>query len=199
MPGGFSVSEMERRSATSPHKHWIMTVVGAVCVALSSAGCSSDQPAVALPTESPAPELPSGLDSLSPTASDAEEIRHVHRQYLLLLERVATMPESERRQQLAEFMTEPQLTRTLKGVAELEAKNLTTYGSVVSTITHLDIRGRTATLKDCRDSSASGLMDKSTGKKINRGVPEDSTKTTLVKGRDGRWRVRETVGLGQGC
>ncbi|WP_395108084.1 hypothetical protein [Actinomadura sp. SCN-SB] len=176
-------------------------LAGLTCAVLVMApGCGGDSN-VTLPTKnSTIPAPPSSPVQASPSAtSDADAIKGTYRQYSALLSRADRLPASTRRQQLSAYMVDPQLTRVLQRVEELHANNLTFYGSVVVHITNVRAKGNTATLRDCQDSSNSGLMNATTRKKVNRGVKEDHTEASLVKEGDGKWRVSKVIGLGQGC
>jgi len=162
--------------------------------------CSGEHPTVALPTQAdPVSASPSSsTPSVSPEA-EAEAIKYAYQQFTALLDRADRLPASTRRQELSMYMADPQLSRVLNRIEELHADNLTAYGSTIVHVKNVLIDGDNATLHDCQDTRKAGLMKATTRKKINRGIKEEHIKALLIKGSDGRWRVRKSISLGQGC
>ena len=171
----------------------VLCGIGVIGAALTLPGCSNGDEAAALPssTKSATP-LPSAT-------SNEAAAKNAYTSFIAVLDRADSLPESSRKQQLSALMIEPQLSRVLKRVEELQSKNLTSYGKVAVHITSVKVTGNDATLRDCQDSSNAGIMNKHTRKKINRGVKKGNTKAYLVKGTDGQWRVSKYVVYGEGC
>ncbi|WP_141578762.1 hypothetical protein [Actinomadura sp. WMMA1423] len=167
--------------------------LGVAGVALALTGCSNDNDAVALPSSShTTPSLPS-------PSSDEEAVKETYTSFISTLDRADSLPDESRRQQLSALMVDPQLSRVLQRVEELRSKNLTSYGKVIVHITSVDVAGNDATLHDCQDSSRAGIMNRTTRKKIKRGVEKGRTKAYLIKGADEKWRISKYVVLGEGC
>lgn len=166
---------------------------GIAGITLVLSGCNSGEEAVALPSSTE-----SAVSPPTPT-SENEAVKRAYTSFIAMLDRADSLPADTRKQQLSALMVEPQLSRVLKRTEELRSKNLTSYGKVVVHVTSVEVNGNDATLRDCQDSSKAGILNKSTQKKVNRGVEKGSTKAYMVKGADRRWRVSKYVVLGEGC
>ncbi|RAY12965.1 hypothetical protein DPM19_23465 [Actinomadura craniellae] len=167
-----------------------------LCVILLSASCSDKGATVALPPQhTSTPALPSA----TPPKPDADAVRDAYQRFVALLDRADTLPAGNRTQQLSRYMTNPQLSQVLDRIKALHAKKLTSYGASVVHIKDVKVEGDNATVHDCQNSWNSGLMNATTRKKVNRGVKEENVEAFLIKGTDGRWRVRKYVVLGEGC
>ncbi|TMQ92736.1 hypothetical protein ETD83_26715 [Actinomadura soli] len=178
----------QRTPAKLASQRWMMPVV----TLLLLTGCTAEDSAVPLPTAAKSP-------SVSPPQSDAEPIKRSYIAFIAILDRADSLPTGTRRQELAFHMTDPQLTRVIDRIKEMEEENLTSYGKVVAHVQDIHVKDTDATLRDCQDSRDAGTMNALTGKKINRGIEKENLKTYLSKGPDGRWRVTKTVSYGKGC
>ncbi|MEV0668471.1 hypothetical protein ACIBI3_44605 [Actinomadura luteofluorescens] len=167
--------------------------LGVAGIALALTGCSNHNDAVALPSSSPS------TTSIPSPPSDEEAVKESYTSFISALDRADSLPDEARRQQLSALMVDPQLSRVLKRVEELRGKNLTSYGKVIVHIASVDVTGNQATLHDCQDSSKAGIMNRTTHKKIKRGVEKGRTKAYLIKGADDKWRTSKYVVLGEGC
>ncbi|MBA9003055.1 hypothetical protein [Thermomonospora cellulosilytica] len=166
---------------------------------LVSLGCSNnDGAAVDLPPK-PSTDITVPTAVTPSPADETAEVRRTYVESVALLDRADTLPEGTRRQRLAQYLTDPQLSRILDRIKDLHAENLTSYGASVPHIKSVKVEGDKATVHDCQDSSNSGLMDATTQRKINRGVKEESIKALMQKHSDGRWRISKFVVLGEGC
>ncbi|WP_285497832.1 hypothetical protein [Actinomadura sp. NBRC 104425] len=163
-------------------------------------GCTPEQASVTLPKQSAreAQGAP-GTPSDTAAAPESEAVKSAYRGFVSALERADSLPDATRKQQLATYMIDPQLSRVLEVVKEHKADHLATYGSVIVHINSVSVDGDDATLRDCQDATNAGLRDTRTDKKINRGVRERHVEATLKKGADGRWRVSKHIILGEGC
>jgi hypothetical protein len=97
-----------------------------------------------------------------------------------------------RKELLAAVMTEPALSRAVKGFASLDKQQRVFYGKDVPLRQTVQINGKQAVVKGCLDSSRGGLADKRTGQKLNRGVATNPVTVTFIQGSDGVWRVSKT-------
>lgn len=167
----------------------------AVGASLWASGCSSGNEAVALPTARGS-ESPVGTPSNS---GDERAVRDAYANFVMVLGRAGSLPEQNRKTELATVMVEPQLSHVVKHLDDLERRHLTTYGTVTVHVRSVQINENGATLYDCRDSREAGLVNSITHKKINRGIKEDHIKVLLTKGPDAKWRVSESFTLEKGC
>jgi len=151
-----------------------------------AASCGADERTVPLPSGSAR-----GAPSPGTATQSAEDaIKHAYTQYWAVLPQ-AEQADSERRRRelLAPFATEPQLSTALRGINDLHARDLTSSGHVVVHIRDVRINGATATVWDCQDARKALIHKRSTGETISRGVPNDYIRATLSRGSDGQWRI----------
>ncbi|MFV2178742.1 hypothetical protein ACFHW2_40380 [Actinomadura sp. LOL_016] len=160
-------------------------------IALATVGCSAEQDAAALPSPTDATQVPAP----SPTAA----VTQAYTDFVAMLDRADSLARGTRRQELSAVMVDPQLSRVLKRIDDMERKNQATYGNIVVHVTSADITEDGAVVRDCQDSSNAGLLDTRTQKKLNRGVKKRNIKALLERGTDGRWRVNKFIVLGEGC
>ncbi|MFD0850961.1 hypothetical protein ACFQ07_01880 [Actinomadura adrarensis] len=118
---------------------------------------------------------------------------------MAVLDRAVSIPAATRRQQLSRHMIDPQLSKVLDSSRRYDADGIGTYGTSITHIKSVQVVADEGTVRDCQDGRNSGLIYKSSKKKINRGVQETNIKATLKKGTDGRWRVSRYSILGEGC
>ncbi|TDC69850.1 hypothetical protein E1200_07105 [Actinomadura sp. GC306] len=168
--------------------------LGVSVAVLICSGCGGGQEVVALPslTNSVAP-----LPSLSAVEEDA--VASAYTKFVAMLDRADSLPAESRKAQLATVMVDPQLSRVLRRIDEMKRQNIATYGHVIVHVKSVQLTESGATVIDCQDSRGAGTMNSVTGKKINRGVQQGSTKALLVKGSDGQWRVSKSITVGEGC
>jgi hypothetical protein len=164
---------------------------GLLLVLLTGA-CDSRHQNVILPTGS-APGAPSV--SASPTSAEDAVRQSYTRYWAVLPDAEHADSETRRRQLLAGYSTDPQLTTALQGIDDLHGKDLTSSGYVVVHIEKVQLGIETATVWDCQDATKALIQKRSTGKLISRGVPNDHIQATLSRGSDGRWRISKFAPL----
>lgn len=164
----------------------------ALLLALLAGACGDGRKDVTLPTTSP-----SKPQAASPSPTSAEDaIRQSYTQYWAALPRAEHADsESQRRELLADYATDPQLGTALRGIDDLHGKDLTSTGYVVVHIRRVQLSSGTATVWDCQDATQALIRKRSTGKAVSRGVSHDYLRATLVRGSDGRWRISKFAPL----
>ncbi|MUN35371.1 hypothetical protein [Actinomadura litoris] len=182
------MTELGRRAVAT------LCYFGALGTILMLSSCGSNEKAAALPSLT----RPTRMPASTPSAHDEEEVKKAYTATISLLDHVDSLPIAVRKQQLSQFMGEPQLSRVLGGIQKNQSENHASYGKIVTHIRSLEITGNSAILHDCQDSSRTGLLDVTSGKKINRGVKEERVKAHLSRD-SGRWIVTDIATLGQGC
>ncbi|MBO2460333.1 hypothetical protein [Actinomadura violacea] len=168
--------------------------IGATGVVLALSGCNGGQQAVALPSSTG-----SRTSLTSSSEADKKAAESAYRNFVVMLDRAAALPDDSREQQLAAVMVDPQLSRVLKRVTEMKKQHLVTYGYVISHVTSVELTEAGATVLDCQDSRNAGVINTVTHKKVNRGIKDDNTKAMLIKASDGKWRVTKSISLEKGC
>jgi hypothetical protein len=144
----------------------------------------------------------SSTPSATPSSSAPSEAGQVLAQYQAfwtLLTPVSQAPASRRRAMLVPYVTEPELSRLLRGLLAADAVGEGIYGAAVPHARVTSVRGDTAAVADCQDASHSGRTRRATGKPINRGVPRNPVQATLRRGPDGQWRTSTVHFLGGSC
>lgn len=178
-----------RRTST----HLLRTGGAGVLLALLAGGfaggCSGHHD-VALPTKTP-PSAPSA----TPTSAE-DAVRQSYTQYWAILPQAEHADnDASRRELLARYSTEPQLSTALHGIDDLHSKDLTSSGYVVVHIQSVQVSGDQATVWDCQDATNALIQQRSTGKTLSRGVPNDHIRAALSRGSDGQWRISQFAPL----
>lgn len=171
----------------------------AVLMALTTAGaaCTDDKPA-ARPTESrPSPTSSAPTPSPTTPAAPQQAVLTAYDGYWKAVEQLDDIPASNRSVVLRPYAVDPAYTRALTGYLELDQKNQKYYGVKVHRPAVSRLSGKTATVRDCADTSQYGLIDKKTGTKLNRGTPASLTEATLQQTATGVWQVANiNAGIG---
>lgn len=99
---------------------------------------------------------------------------------------------AQRKDILSATLTDPELSRAVQRLAALDRSGRKSYGNDVPLRQTVVLRGDTAVVTGCLDSSQSGLADAGTGRKLTRGVATNPVSVTFERGSDGVWRVTQT-------
>lgn len=164
------------------HRHisFALFVLSALFVTGCAAGDESSRAA-------PATQTPSAESSRQQVRS---AILSQYHKVFRVAQKAERVPAGQRRAMLAPYLTEPQLSHVLQGIRELREKGIRTYGYRELHPYDLQITGSKATLHDCQNTSHTGQIRVKTGEKLTRGVKQDHYVITLVRGADGKWRVK---------
>jgi hypothetical protein len=158
---------------------------------LLTSACDGRHQNAILPTRSDP-----GAPSVSVSTSAEDAVRQSYSRYWAVLpDAEHADSETRRRQLLADYSTDPQLTTALQGIDDLHGKDLTSSGYVVVHIEKVQLGIDTATVWDCQDATKALIQKRSTRKIISRGVPNDHVQATLSRGSDGRWRISKFAPL----
>ncbi|MFC0861667.1 hypothetical protein ACFHYQ_05075 [Sphaerimonospora cavernae] len=107
-------------------------------------------------------------------------------------------PDGQRKPILAPYVTEPLLSRMLRGIVALRATGRFTWGMPVLHPFDVKIRGQKATLHDCQDDRKTGQMDEKTSQRLLHGVEKTHLVATLLL-VDGAWKVSTVEQVRQPC
>jgi hypothetical protein len=135
-----------------------------------------------------------------PTAVPAVERlvtqRYVEFQQVVAESGATSDPDDSR---LAEYATGAVLENLRGKLAVRQQSGTRLYGSPVPHVQSVSVAGDRATVRDCLDNSATGLMD-GAGNKLSVGRDRQETTATLVLA-DGAWKVSEitTIAGGGSC
>ncbi len=180
----------------------VRTWITALLLGLSTAACTE---ANGIQTSRPATSglpQPSAASMPTPSATSRPGLeRLVTRRYVDFQRVVAEAgaesdPDDPR---LAEYATGAVL-KSLRGkLAVRRQSGSRLYGAPVPHVQSVSVSRDRATLRDCLDNSATGLMDRA-GKKLSVGRERQQTTATLVLA-DGTWKVSDiaTVAGGGSC
>lgn len=154
-----------------------------------------------LPRTSDSPTIPAAASPTPSATSQAATERLVKQRYLdfqrVIAEVGATSNADDPR--LAEYATGAVLENLRGKLAVRRQEGVRLYGAPVSRIQSVSVSADRATVRDCLDNSATGLVD-GAGKKLSVGRARQETTATLVH-EDGTWKVSEitTVAGGGSC
>lgn len=178
-----------------------------VAVALLLAGCGGQASGLdlqtpapevsrsAAPVAEPATPMPSLAASTTPPATTAsaqtpqQQVIAGYEAYYDLFRSLNEMPAAQRPAALASVAVDPLYSAVLKELDSRDAAGKVTYGR---TETHPEVallQGDSAAIRDCQNTSTSGLMNKATGEKLTVGVPAYLRLSEMKRGSDGIWRI----------
>lgn len=106
---------------------------------------------------------------------------------------------AQRQAILAPYATGSELSDVLSGIAADQADGERSWGQPVPHPYGLRVTGDTATLQDCQDDRAYGVMNPTTGQRLTHGGPRVHLAVTLARGADGAWRVSELRQVNEPC
>ncbi|MDP3713795.1 MAG: hypothetical protein Q8R60_15070 [Mycobacteriales bacterium] len=176
-------------------------LIAAVALALLLTACSD---ADGIETSVPPTGTPSGTAIADPSSeplSQAAVEREVTDRYVsfqrIVAETGATSDADDPR--LAEYATGAVLENLRGKFAVRQQAGTRLYGVPIPHVQSVSVSGDRATLLDCLDNSATGLLDR-TGKKLSVGRERQETTATLVRVGDA-WKVSEitTIAGGGSC
>jgi hypothetical protein len=157
------------------------------------------------PSASSSSTSPQGSSSVSQTATDPATREAADRQaveaawtkFWGVYETLFKIPAGQLQSKIASVAIDPTRKQMLAEVSVFHSTHRTLYGAVVNRPywTKPIAGSDTATMGDCMDQSKFGSMSTTTGKKLSVGVQRDNTTASLVKGKDGVWRVKTVVYL----
>ena len=178
---------------THSRRPWSSVVIG-LAIAVAATGCrSSGRVHVDQPGSSTAVSSPVASSSPSPTPPPTVE-QQVLAQYAAFWPaqtKASLADEADREAVLAPYTADPELRSLLDGIAAQRRLGKVFYGADIPrpAIEMLSEDRGIAVVRDCADSSQTGLMDAATGEKLTRGVERNPVVTTMHRGADGVWRV----------
>lgn len=171
----------------------------AALVAVTLSACSDSGGITTTVPRSGPVSSPTPATSALATVADDEQL--VTQRYLdfqrVVAESGATSDANDPR--LAEYATGAVLESLRGKLAVRKQAGTRLYGSPVPHVQSVTVSGDRATVQDCLDNSATGLVDRA-GTKLSVGREGQQTTATLVR-EGGRWKVSEitTVAGGGSC
>lgn len=102
------------------------------------------------------------------------------------------LPVEQQRSALAQYATDPQLSRALASAAEFKAAGKANYGTAGHRVYWVyPVAGKSeASFGDCMDNSKTGSINVKTGEKLTVGVPRDNSWITVKRDpKTGAWKV----------
>jgi hypothetical protein len=134
---------------------------------------------------------------VTPTDAQSQVLGHYARFFNALPE-VSRMDESERNDQLRRYLTGPAYVTVVKSMTAQAEFGKALYGRAVLQPSVASIDSDSAVVRDCQDTSGSGVEDAETGAKETRGVPRTLVVTNL-KRMDNAWRISKIDYRGPKC
>jgi hypothetical protein len=182
---------------------WVL--IAAVAAALLTAGGvatawsrGGDLPGPARTTSAPPPSSPVPQAPASSSAdrenADRGAVEAAWVRFLDVYDAVESQkyPQEQWPTVVGAVAVDPTYSQVLRAAARFQAAGLAAYGTAVSHPYWTEpIGGKpTARMWDCMDNSRHGSVYVKSGEKRSVGVARDKTRATLVRGADGRWRVK---------
>jgi len=132
-------------------------VLAAVLLVGLSAGCNT---ADGVNTETPTPGTTTTAVSSPTPTTDEQRVLAQYAAFWKILTPTSEAPESQRREMLARYATDPELTRALGGMRGADRLGEVLYGEVVPRPTVTKIEGDSASIRDCQNASNAGRRDR---------------------------------------
>lgn len=172
---------------------WPGIAVG-LAIMLAATGCRSsgkvhvDQPGTASPSAS---AIASPTPTATPSPTVEQQVLAQYRAFWPAQTRASLADEADREAVLSPNTADPELRSLLEGITAQRRLGHVFYGADTPRpeIEMLSVDRGTAVVRDCADSSQTGLMDAATGEKLTKGVERNPVVTTMHRGDDGVWRV----------
>jgi hypothetical protein len=169
-------------------------VVMCLAIGLAVTGCRSsdqvhvDQPGTASPSGS---ATASTTPTPTPTPTVEQQVLAQYRAFWPAQTTASLADEASREAVLSPYTADPELRSLLDGIAAQRRSGHVFYGADIPRpeVEMLSVDRGTAVVRDCADSSQTGLMDAATGEKLTKGVERNPVVTTMHRGDDGVWRV----------
>ncbi len=187
----------------------VRTWITALLLGLLTAACTeanglpTSRPATSrLPDPSAASMPTSGASTPAPGPTSATGLERLVTQRYVGFQRVAAEAgavSNSADPRLSEYATGAVLENLRGKLAVRRQAGTRLYGAPVPHVQSVSVAGARATVRDCLDNSATGLVDRA-GKKLSVGRERQQTTATLVLA-DGTWKVSDvaTVAGGGSC
>ena len=146
------------------------------------------------------PATTSGLTtpSQSPTPTPESVVLATYSAFWKALPQASYMTGAPREAVLTRYLVNPALSKVSGTLAAADAFHRAVYGQVVLRPLAVSVTGTQAEVKDCQDTSDSGIVDLKTGNKVTVGIPRALVITTLVYAGDS-WRIATIDYQGPKC
>lgn len=188
---------------TGPPRAGVVMI--AALLAATVVSCAGEDPAEEPATLPPLPAATSAPDSASPATADnvtedEKAVRAVYVDFLANRQRAESLPPARQRRAAARWLTDPELSKSLKSLAEHREQHLVGRGRIISDIMSITVDGATARLEDCMDRSGSYLVDSRTGRRIAGSTGDrDIWAISDFKKTDDGWRISATSSKYKSC
>jgi hypothetical protein len=176
-----------------------VTVAGAVLMLYGLLGCSP-RDEVALPRSTATPRA-SPRSVHTPTPSVRDIVVQTYTAYWPVGIRASQVSLSEARQMLKPYATNDYLDHLMAGIRALGRQGREAWGRVIVHVTSVRVRGRSARVTDCQDTSGLGLADSRSHRLIKgtTGKAHTHVQTDLIQGADAQWKVIQLIVLESAC
>jgi hypothetical protein len=164
----------------------------AACAGSADAPPSSDSTASAS-----RPAISDSPASGGPADGRTQVLSH-YAAFFNALPELSRMDEAERNVRLRQYLTGAAYTAVVKSMTAQAKFGKALYGRAVLQPRVASLGPNTALVRDCQDTSKSGVEDVKTGQKETRGIPR-SLVVTNVQRTDGAWRISRIDYRGPKC
>ncbi len=175
--------------------------LGLLFPVLFLAACASSGPS----GQSPGGVAAAGVPSFNPPAkaptetNDAAAVLARYVDFWRVLPRASGSPPALRQRLLADYLVDPELSRTLEAMAAQDALGRVLYGADVPRPVLRHIDGASAEVVDCQNSTGAGVRDRRSGERVTVGSDHNPVLARLTRGHGGQWRITRVSYSGGFC
>lgn len=159
---------------------------------LLATGCSGSSSNIAQPLSSTSSDpAPSSSTSSGPNGSVSQQVLVQYRAFWSIVPAASAASVAKRQFILEPYADDPELASLLKGMRQQDRSGQMIYGRNLprARVQSLSVQQRVAVVRDCQDSSHSGVEEKKSGRHLTVGKSRNLVVATMRLGDDGMWRV----------
>ncbi|WP_152990763.1 hypothetical protein [Sphaerimonospora mesophila] len=170
-----------------------------IVLALSASACGANEGALPKSSPSVATTVSPPQPAPTPTGMAAKEaLVAAYKGLYSAGQHAERIPDGQRKSIISPYVTEPLLSRMLRGIVALRASGRFTWGMPVFHPFGVKVKGQKATLHDCQDNRNTGQMDEKTSKRVLHGSENTHLVATLHL-VDGAWKVSTLEHVREPC
>jgi hypothetical protein len=136
----------------------------------------------------------------TPSIADArDQVLNRYRTFFAALPEASRLPEDSRNRLLNQYLAGPAYSTVVATLSSHAAFGKALYGIPVLKPKIASITADAAVIRDCQDTSESGVENVKSGLKETKGVPRTLVVTDLERGDSSSWRITKIDYLGSRC
>ena len=175
------------------------TLAVATAVTFLVSACTGSPSAAPLPTPSPSTASNSTAPvASSPTPTDRERVLTQYAEFFKVFLQASRLTEAPRNQLLSRYLTGHAYTSAVSSLSAQAAFGKVGYGTVVVRPEVISIDASSAVVRDCQDTSNSGVKDRKSGHKETKGIPR-ALVVTNFRTDNSVWKISKIDYRGAKC